>query len=89
MPAICWWNNPLMYDKTNVHYRSKGKNRFFYDKNNTHYRIRGNDALVRASMGKLAPWQPWTTIFTTRARQSFLSINIYISELFHAFISFY
>ena len=68
MPAICWWNNPLIYDKTNVHYRSKGKNPLFYDKTNVHYRIRGKDALVRASMGKLTPRQPWTTRVTTWAR---------------------
>ena len=25
MLAICRWNNPLMYDKTNVHFRIRGK----------------------------------------------------------------
>ena len=60
--------NPLFCDKTNVHYRTKGKNHLFYDKTNVHYRIRGKDALVRASMGKLTPWQHRATIVTTQAR---------------------
>jgi len=58
----------LFYDKTNVHYISKGKNHLFNNKMNVDYRIKGKDAFVIASMGNLTSWQHWMTMVTTRAR---------------------